>query len=103
MKKSKEIILLLVVASVFSEFCSPPPQPKKRLHLRADTAIGYSSYAPHSHSYVHFYPYGVYNNGVYTRTGYYNSRTYNASISHNSPTIRGGMGRTGRGGFSVGS
>ena len=103
MKKSKEIIILLVAASVFSEFCAEKPKEKERLHMRADTNIGYSSYTPHSHSYVHFYPYGVFNNGVYTRTGYYNSRTYNASVSHNSPVVRGGMGRTGRGGFSVSS
>jgi len=100
MKKSKSITLCILLASVIA--CNSEKKEKERLFFRADTnIISYQSYNSHSFVYVHFYPYGVYHNGIYVRSGYYNSRAYKASVSHNSPVVRGGMGRTGRGGFSV--
>jgi hypothetical protein len=102
MKKSKQIMLCLLIVSMTA--CTNEHREKQRLHYRADTNVRvYNSYHSHSSTYVHFYPYGVFHNGTYTRSGYYNSRSYNTSVSHNSPTIRGGMGRTGRGGFSIGT
>lgn len=103
MRKSTNILLCLVIASVMS--CSTEKKEKERLFFRADTNVRvYNVYHYHSgYPYVHFYPYGVFDNGTYRRTGYYNSKTYNSSVTHNSPVVRGGMGRTGRGGYSIGT
>ncbi|MFN0201859.1 MAG: hypothetical protein ACKVTZ_10075 [Bacteroidia bacterium] len=127
MKKSKNITLSLVIASVIASITScknEPKAPQSRLYMRADTTIGYSKMEPRYDSdrhygggyiypYYIFSPYGMYHNyysygssgGGYTRTGYYNSRTYQSSVAHNSPVARGGFGGIGSGsrGFSVGS
>lgn len=117
MKKSKSIALFLVAASVaqFLSSCDSEKEkkPHSRLHLRADTTIGYTRMYPvNNHGvivypYYVFTPYGSYNENVhaYSRGGYYNSRTYASSVSHNSPVARGGFGTIGTGGhgFSVGS
>lgn len=107
MKKSSKIKLLCVVASVLATHCSEKHEKvmHNRLYIRADTNISYSTFHPTPMMpYIYFIPFGMYHNNGYVRTGYYNSRTYAASVSANSPIARGGMGNIGRSGSrSIGS
>lgn len=114
MKKSKEIILTVVIASVLTA-CSntqTPPKPQhSRFHVRADTTNTHYSTQRNHGSYGHamyygmrFIPSGIFSGGSYRRSGFYNSRTFSSSTSHGTPHVTtGGFGRTGHGGFHASS
>jgi hypothetical protein len=113
MKRSKEIVLTIVVASVFTA-CSNNEKhhTKSRFHVRADTTNehyttqrNYGSRWHSSYHGMHFAPSGIFNNGTYQRSGYYNSKTYHSSTYHSTSHVTtGGFGSTGRsGGFHVSS
>lgn len=113
MKKSKEIILTIVIASVLTA-CSrteTPKKPNSRFHVRADTTNKhYTTQRNHGTSFLPLYygmrfmPTGIFSGGTYHRSGFYNSRTYRSSTAHNTPHVTtGGFGRTGHSGFHVSS
>ncbi len=113
MKKSKYIELVLITAVLAG--CN---QSKKdndwdtgaKVHVRSDSTAPYTRVHHHAGIgtallwYYAFRPYGNYNNGVYSRAGYYSGAISPLSnIGSNGfkgAVTRGGFGR---GGFSVGS
>jgi hypothetical protein len=115
MKKSEKITLMLVAGSVLAACGQKEVEPHSRLHLRADSLAPYTTVHAHHVSGVYVYPYYMfspygfygsrhYGGGGYVRHGYYNSRTYQTSVAHNTPHVaHGGFGARGRGGFSVSS
>ena len=96
MKKSNIIKLVLVAATLAS--CNKNTGKEKNVYLRSDTTARYS----HVHGggfhggYFVFRPYGIYNNGSYSRAGFYSSAIHkNANVGSNSykaTVVRGGFG-----------
>ena len=115
MKKSNYIELVLITAALASCNQSKPKsdwEENTNLHVRSDSTAPYTRVRHHNSGaaigtallwYYAFRPYGNYNNGVYSRAGYYSGAIGAASnIGSNgfkSAVTRGGFGR---GGFSVG-
>jgi hypothetical protein len=109
MKKSRFIKLVLITAALAS--CHKKQADwNKGVYMRSDTTAGYS----HAHGvggmgmwYYAFRPYGFYNNGYYTRYGYYSeaiSEASNVGLSAGkSGIVRGGFGSMGEGGMAVSS
>ncbi|MDB5211204.1 MAG: hypothetical protein JWQ30_2031 [Sediminibacterium sp.] len=115
MKKSKCIELVLITAALASCNQSKPEsdwEESSKVHVRSDTTAPYTRVHHHSGMgvgtallwYYAFRPYGNYNNGVYSRAGYYSGAISPMSnIGSNGfkgAVTRGGFGR---GGYSVGS
>lgn len=108
MKKSKIINLVLITAVLAS--CgrdNTDPALKKKVYMRSDSTAQYSPRSGNSNFLMWYYafrPYGMYNNGVYTKHGYYSggiSKSSNiGSSSTKSGIIRGGFGKSG---FSISS
>ena len=103
MKKSKYISLVLITAALAS--CNKKEkewnQGEPKVYMRSDSTAAYS----HSHMnnlariglwYYAFRPYGYYNNGNYSRYGYYSSGIQESSnigrSASKSSVIRGGFG-----------
>ncbi len=105
MKKSKYISLVLITAALAS--CDKKEkewnEDEPKVYMRSDTSANYSR----SHHgmgigtallwYYAFRPYGRYNNGVYSRAGYYSGGINQASNiganTNKSGIIRGGFGK----------
>jgi hypothetical protein len=111
MKKSKCISLALITAALAS--CHKETKNNdwntndKKVYLRSDTTAEYSRSHFHNNGLLWYYafrPYGYYNNGSYSRAGYYSSGISESSnIGHSaakSGIVRGGFGGHG---FSVSS
>lgn len=112
MKKSKAIQLILITASLAS--CHQQKEPEwgsgNKTYVRGDSTAPYAR-AQHGNGlgtaflwYYAFRPYGNYNNGTYTRAGYYsNAIPGRANVGSNGfkgSVSRGGFGRSG---YSVSS
>jgi hypothetical protein len=117
MKKSKCVELVLITAVLAS--CNQSKKDsdweeenKSKIHVRSDTTAPYTRVRHHGGAaigtallwYYAFRPFGNYNNGVYSRAGYYSGAISPLSnIGRNAykgAVTRGGFGR---GGYSVGS
>ncbi len=112
MKKSKNIRLILITAALAScqeKTKEPEWGSGNKTYVRSDST---APYARTHHGgigtallwYYAFRPYGNYNNGIYTRSGYYSGgiseRANIGSNGYKAGVTRGGFGR---GGYSVGS
>lgn len=113
MKKSKAIELILITAVLAG--CGKEPKEKEwgsgnKTYVRGDSTAPYtrthhgSGLATAVLWYYAFRPYGNYNNGSYTRAGYYSgaipSRGNVGSNAFKGSVSRGGFGRSG---YSVSS
>jgi len=101
MKKTKLIEFAVFLTVMSSCAKTEKDQQKKMLHVRTDSTAQYSSVNTHSsgghYSYIRFYSWGTYSDGVYHRVG---SHSENISSKSNVFTTRGGFGRSG---YSVSS
>ena len=99
MKKSTIVSLVLITAALSS--CHKKQEVNKRnVYMRSDSTAVYShSHHSTSHWFYAFRPYGMYDNGVYHRQGFYSSGISSHSNvgtnSSKSSTIRGGFGGRG--------
>ncbi len=104
MKKSKYISLVLITAALAS--CNKKEKgwdsEEPKVYMRSDTTANYAR--SHHHGigtallwYYAFRPYGRYNNGSYTRAGYYSGGIgERANIGSNAGKygiVRGGFGK----------
>lgn len=115
MKKSKYIELVLITAALASCNQSKPKsdwEENTNLHVRSDSTAPYTRVHHQYHGsgigtallwYYAFRPYGNYNNGRYSHTGYY-SGAIGAASNIGSNAFKGAVtrGGFGKGGFSVG-
>ncbi len=112
MKKSTAIHLVLITAALAS--CNQKKEPEwgtgNKTYVRGDSTAPYTR-AHHGSGlgtaflwYYAFRPYGNYNNGTYTRAGYYSGAISGAgnvgSNGFKGSVTRGGFGRSG---YSVSS
>lgn len=106
MKKSSSIKLLFVTG-ILSSCAQNTPQnewgnSEKKVYMRSDSTASYSP----SHGFMTgfllyhaFRPYGMFNNGIYRKAGYYNDNISSKSnIGRNAykgEAVRGGLGKSG--------
>ena len=102
MKKSKYISLVLITAALSS--CNKEKEwneDEPKVYMRSDSTAAYSRSNHHFGSallwYYAFRPYGRYNNGNYSKAGYYSGgiseRSNIGGNTNKNGIIRGGFGR----------
>ena len=104
MRKSKIVALVLITSALASCSKTPKEQEKRKVNMRSDSTAGYTRVNTQGHSgggsshmwFYSFRPYGMYDNGVYRRSGFYSGGVSESSnIGRNatkSSAIRGGFG-----------